>query len=100
MPSYNRIRCTMYIICIFKLNLYTCYYDVHVYAHIYQDDGSDVEENVEDGEENPVTGETQPEETTGLLGPGHTHYIPQREWLNREAQVFHIPSAVPGTHIL
>lgn len=55
-------------------------------------------EEIAEGEEDaPIISEPQSEETTTLLGPGHVHYIPQAEWLNREAQVFYVPSVVPGT---
>ena len=55
------------------------------------------EEEGRTGEEDPIVSEPHADQaTTALLGPGHAHYIPQREWLSREAQVYHIPSRVPG----
>ena len=49
------------------------------------------------GEEDPIISEPHANDVTAaLLGPGHAHYIPQREWLAREAQVYHVPSRVPG----
>ena len=62
----------------------------------YQDGGSDEEGSAGDGEEDPIVSEPRPEDATVLLGPGHAHYIPHREWLAREAQVYFIPSTVPG----
>ena len=67
-----------------------------------EEEEEEEEEGVaENGEENPLVSESQPDEsTTALLTPVHTYYIAHREWLEREAQVYFIPSAVPGKEVI
>ena len=61
------------------------------------EEGEEEEEEGRTGEEDPIVSEPHADQaTTALLGPGYAHYIPQREWLSREAQVYHVPSRVPG----